>query len=69
MEQSAGVRDAFDGAFSAVEENLLPKLEELRDQVEALNARALKTLKSHPALCLAGVLAAGFLLGRIASRR
>lgn len=43
-------------------------LEEARDELEDLNERVIDVIKRRPGTCLLVALAAGFLIGRMASR-
>jgi ElaB/YqjD/DUF883 family membrane-anchored ribosome-binding protein len=43
-------------------------LEEARDELSELNERVIDVIKRRPGTCLVVALAAGFLIGRMASR-
>jgi hypothetical protein len=50
-------------------DKLRPHVEEVKERLESLNDRAKGFIKEHPAACLVGALALGYLVARIASRR
>jgi hypothetical protein len=50
-------------------DRLRPHIEEVKERLESLNDRAKGFIKEHPAACLVGALALGYLVARIASRR
>lgn len=43
--------------------------EDVRDRLETYNHRAVDFIRDNPAVCIAGALGAGYLLGRLASKR
>jgi ElaB/YqjD/DUF883 family membrane-anchored ribosome-binding protein len=43
--------------------------EDVRDQLETYNRRTVDFIRDNPAVCIAGALGAGYLLGRLASKR
>jgi len=50
-------------------DGLRPRIEELKERLEALDERVRGFIKEHPAACLMGALGLGYLFARIASRR
>jgi hypothetical protein len=69
METPVQMRDGIGEAFAALEERLGPQIEQVREAVVSFNAKALRAMRQYPGLCLLGAVGAGFLLGRLASRR
>ena len=48
---------------------LAPQLEQARETLGEVNNRVSTFIRQHPGACLLGALAAGYLLGKWASRR
>ncbi len=46
-----------------------PQIEEARKRIESLNTSAVAYIKENPGKCLAGAVAVGYLIGKLASRR
>ena len=46
-----------------------PQLEEAKRRLQAINGHAIGFIKEHPAACLLGATALGFLLARLARRQ
>lgn len=53
----------------ALEENLEAQLEQVRYALGAWNQKALQVMREYPGTCLLCAVGAGFLIGRLASRR
>jgi hypothetical protein len=51
-----------------IEERVRPQIEEAKRRISALNDQVVTYIKANPGKCLIGALAAGYLIGRIASR-
>ena len=62
-------QNPFGDAMAALEERIGPQISQVRDVVVSLNQKALKVMREYPGLCLLGAVGAGFLIGRLASRR
>jgi ElaB/YqjD/DUF883 family membrane-anchored ribosome-binding protein len=56
-------------AISDLEERLGPQIELVRDRLSTYGERAVQLLRTYPGTSLVVALGAGFLLGRLASRR
>ncbi|MGC4114410.1 MAG: hypothetical protein QM765_07320 [Myxococcales bacterium] len=56
-------------AMSDFEERLGPQIEMVRDRIVTFGERAVTLLRAYPGTTLVVALGAGFLIGRIASRR
>ncbi len=52
-----------------LQERLVPQIDEARRSLMDLNSRAVSFIRANPGTCLLGAVAAGFIIGRIASRR
>jgi len=50
-------------------EELRPRIEELKERIGSLNGQVKGFIKEHPAACLMGALGLGYLFARIARRR
>lgn len=59
------VQQRLEEGFQQVEE----RYGDLREQLQEYNERATEFIRENPALCLAGAVAAGFLLGKLARHR
>ncbi len=53
----------------ALQENVLPQLDEARRNLVDMNTRVVAFIRANPGTCLIGAVAVGFLVGRLASRR
>ncbi len=63
--------EASEGAALHPPEEILqlpPQIEEARRAMSALNDRALTFARARPLTCIAGALALGFIVGKIAAR-
>lgn len=45
------------------------RYEDVRNQLESYNRHAVDFIRDNPAICIAGALGAGYLIGRLASKR
>jgi hypothetical protein len=52
-----------------IQERIVPQIEEARRNLVDLNSRVVSFIRANPGTCLIGAVAAGFLIGKIASRR
>ncbi len=50
-------------------QELQPRIEELRGRLESLNQRVKGYIQERPVVCLAGAVALGYLVARISRRR
>ena len=51
-----------------IEERVRPQIDEAKRRLSSLNDQAVTYIKANPGKCLIGALAAGYLIGKIASR-
>jgi hypothetical protein len=51
-----------------IEERVRPQIEEAKRRLSQLNSQATSYIKENPGKCLIGALAAGYIIGKIASR-
>ncbi|MFN7134644.1 MAG: hypothetical protein ACK4N5_21370 [Myxococcales bacterium] len=56
-------------SISDLQDRVGPQLDQVRETLEELNVKALRLMREKPGLCLLGAVAAGYLVGRIVSRR
>jgi ElaB/YqjD/DUF883 family membrane-anchored ribosome-binding protein len=52
-----------------IQARIAPQIEEARRNLADLNTRVTTFIRQNPGLCLAGAVAFGFLVGKLASRR
>lgn len=52
-----------------IQERIVPQIEEARRNLVDLNTRVVGFIRANPGTCLIGAVAAGFLIGKLASRR
>lgn len=60
------------GAQAAIEDSLQgleQRYSQARDQLEKANTEAVSFIRAHPVACIAGAVAVGYLVGRLASNR
>lgn len=50
-------------------DELEDRYDEVRELVEDYNRTAMEFIREHPGICIAGALGAGYVVGRLASRR
>jgi ElaB/YqjD/DUF883 family membrane-anchored ribosome-binding protein len=55
--------------LAAAQERLGPKLEEAQAQLEAFSEKAKTFIRQNPGAALLGAVAAGYLLGKLVSRK
>lgn len=53
----------------SLQERMGPQLEQMKDNLEQLNQKAIRLMREQPGLCLLGAVAAGYVIGRLVSRR
>jgi hypothetical protein len=51
-----------------IEERVRPQIEEAKRRLSSVNDQVVTYIKANPGKCLIGALAAGYLIGKIASR-
>lgn len=51
-----------------IEERVRPQIEQAKRRLSGLNDQATTYIKANPGKCLLGALAAGYIIGKIASR-
>jgi ElaB/YqjD/DUF883 family membrane-anchored ribosome-binding protein len=61
--------DVADDPLAAAKERLGPRLDEAREQLDALNLRVQTYVKENPGKALLGALAVGFAVGRLVSKK
>ena len=60
---------SFERSVGDIGDHVRPQLEEARKQLGRLDRRARSFIDEHPAVCLVGALALGYLVARVARRR
>jgi len=60
--------EQFEKTARELEDRIRPQIEEAKKKVSDLNGRAVSYIKENPGKCLLGAIAAGYIIGRIASR-
>jgi ElaB/YqjD/DUF883 family membrane-anchored ribosome-binding protein len=60
--------EQFEKTARELEDRIRPQIDEAKKKVSDLNVRAVNYIKANPGKSLLGALAAGFIIGRIASR-
>ena len=65
MERAREVQDALEEGVHEIEE----RYRDARDQLRTVNDTAVRFIREHPAACIAGAVAVGYVVGRMASRR
>jgi len=60
--------EQFEKTARELEDRIRPQIEEAKKKVSDLNERAVGYIKENPGKCLLGAIAAGYIIGRIASR-
>jgi hypothetical protein len=66
--EDGGPKEAVEEAVSELAGRVRPQLDEARRRLQALNATAVGFIKEHPAACLLGGVALGYLIARLARR-
>ena len=66
--QSSTATPAAD-PLAAAKERLGPKLDEAKQQLDALNVKVKGFVKENPCTALLGALAVGFVVGRLVSKK
>jgi ElaB/YqjD/DUF883 family membrane-anchored ribosome-binding protein len=59
------VQDAIEDSVHEIEE----RYRDVRDQLQHANHQAVDFIRKHPATCIFGAVAVGYLVGRMASKR
>jgi len=62
------IEDALKETTEHLSERVRPHLEEGKRRLESLNSQARALIKEHPAACVLGALALGYLAARLARR-
>lgn len=65
VDQVNELRHQFTDGYHELEETYRTT----RDQVYALNQKAVTYVKAHPAVCITGAFAVGFVIGKLAHKR
>jgi hypothetical protein len=60
---------SFERSVDDIGERVRPQIEEARKQLGRLDGRARRLINEHPAACLLGALALGYLAARVARRQ
>ncbi len=63
--ESSDVSDALEERYRDLEQTY----DDTRARLEDFNDRAVDLIKENPGMCILGALAAGYVVGRLASRR
>jgi hypothetical protein len=59
----------FEDSIDSVGERVRPRIEQARQKLGRLDGRIKSLLHEHPAACLVGALALGYVVARLARRR
>lgn len=65
MEKDTDSKVSLTESFHDIEE----RYRSTRDELYALNRQALVVIEKHPAACIAGAFAVGWLIGKLAKKR
>ncbi len=68
-ETEATKEEARSPALEDLEERFAPKIEEAKQQLSALNARAKGFIRENPGTTLLAAVGLGYLIGKLASRK
>ena len=60
---------AADDPMKAFQERLAPKLKDAEAQLMTVNEKVKSFIRENPGTCLFGALAAGYIIGKLASRK
>lgn len=60
------LRESVEDTVKQIDLQVRPELEAVKDKLVAVNESVVGFVKAHPAKCLLGALALGYLAGRIA---
>lgn len=60
---------SFERSVDDIGDRVRPQIEEARKQIERLDGRVRGFITEHPAACLLGALALGYLVARVARRQ
>jgi len=60
---------SFENNLDDVGERIRPRIEEAKQQLGRLNGRVTNFITDHPAACLLGAVALGYLVARVARSR
>jgi ElaB/YqjD/DUF883 family membrane-anchored ribosome-binding protein len=64
-ERAREVQDAIEDSVHEIEQ----RYRDVRDQLQHANHQAVDFIRKHPATCIFGAVAVGYLVGRMASKR
>ena len=62
------ITSKFEETAREIEERVLPQIENAKERLSVLNDSAISYIKENPGKCLIGAIAAGYLIGRLATR-
>ena len=57
---------SFKASVDDLSDRVRPKIEEVKQQIGHINGRISHFIQNHPAACLAGAIALGYLVARVA---
>jgi ElaB/YqjD/DUF883 family membrane-anchored ribosome-binding protein len=60
--------DATDDVAADLVDRIRPALDEVKDRLKSVNDRVSGFVREHPAACVAGAVALGYLVARLARR-
>jgi hypothetical protein len=60
---------SLERSIDGIGDRVRPRIEEARKQLERFDGRARRLINEHPAACLLGALALGYLVARVARRQ
>ena len=61
--------ESVNETIAQLQERVGPQIEQAKEQLEVWNQQAMKVMRERPGTCLIAAIGAGFLIGRIVSRR
>lgn len=62
------ITSKFEETARELEDRVLPQIENAKERLSDLNDSAISYIKENPGKCLIGAIAAGYLIGRLATR-
>jgi ElaB/YqjD/DUF883 family membrane-anchored ribosome-binding protein len=66
--ESRRFEDAAEDAVDDVVDRIRPTLDDVKDRLKSVNDRVSAFVREHPAACVAGAVALGYLAARLARR-
>ena len=66
--ESSRLEDTAEDAADDLVDRLRPTLDDVKDRLKSVNDRVTAFVREHPAACVAGAVALGYLAARLARR-